>query len=237
MSPQEVKAAESIGALGKKIYLHDRAASVASDELKTLKDKGTSQIRSWVTEEKSGEIAVTFINDTPAAIYRAVVGADGKLARPIAVFNTPQALTPFEAGAAAARKIASAASFERCAKIYNPVVIPASNNAGLEWAAYMLPAPASGDVVPMGGAVRIETDGQRITAQRAFSRSCSSLRAGTDVAALMTSHLLDPAPVETHVFWSLWSRRPVYIAIPATGAVWEVNSDKIALIQRSGAAK
>lgn len=231
MSGQEVQAAGLAGATGRAIFLHDRAAAVASDALGVLTGgKRDGRVRGWITEDKQGSVVVTFYDAAPAALYRIEVDARGKLAASPAALDSPQTLSAFEAGAVAARALASKASFERCAQNYNTVVLPAS--AGQGWTVYMLPAATRSSVIPLGGAVRVDTDGQRITAQRAFSRSCIALQADAKAVAMMTTHLLDPLPTETHVFWSLWSRRPIYVSMPHEGTLWEVNSDQLTLISR-----
>ena len=48
----------------------------------------------------------------------------------------------------------------------------------------------------------------------------------------MITHLLDPIPTEAHVFWSLWARKPMYVATPPNGTIWVVDDGKIKLVER-----
>jgi hypothetical protein len=51
---------------------------------------------------------------------------------------------------------------------------------------------------------------------------------------LVASHLLDPVPIEIHVFWNLWSGIPLDIMTPPYGTVWGISKGHISLVQRRG---
>jgi hypothetical protein len=112
--PQELPPQEEQEALrraettGLTIYNHDHAAAVATDALAALGIfKSDKRIRGWINESQGEGILVTFIsgdaNEAPQALYRLSVSKEGEVTGPPQEFKTPQALTAFEAGAAAAR--------------------------------------------------------------------------------------------------------------------------------------
>jgi hypothetical protein len=103
---QEAAAIRSAEMTGLTIYRHDQAAAIATDEaLKLRTFKKDKRVRGWITEERQGQIVVTFIDQSPAALYRTVVSKDG-VAGPLTALASPTALTDYESGAAAARAAA-----------------------------------------------------------------------------------------------------------------------------------
>lgn len=108
-----ISAAESVG---KNIFIHDRAAAVTTDALMQLREfRKDKRVAGWITEEKDGNIAVTFVGprDTPTkhALYRAAVTTGGLIIGTPVALATPEALTAFEAGAFAARSAALTSVF------------------------------------------------------------------------------------------------------------------------------
>lgn len=215
---------------GSAIYLHDQAASVATDAALAIPEfKRDNRVKGWVTEQHGADIVVTFLDSTPAAIYRVVV-SNGK-AGPVAALDAPIALTAYEAGAAQARSAAAASQFEPCSNSYNSVVLPGKSPAE-DWVVYLLPGTTKNDVVPIGGTYRFSVKDSRVVSQRGFTRTCIALATDPKAEALMITHLLDPVPTEAHVFWSLWAGKPIYVATPPMGTIWAVQGDKIRLVAR-----
>ena len=219
-------------AIAQALFVHDRAAAVATDALQALRQfRKDKRVAGWVTEEDAGNITVTFVGprgDAPKqALYRAVVTPGGELVGKAEVLEHPQDLTPYESSAFAARTTALASDFEPCAKTYNPVVLPAPAGAPFAWRAYLLPGTSKRGVVPLGGTYRVDVaaDGHTIVDQRGFTRTCIQLGSGPDVEAMMVSHLMDPAPTEVHVFWSLWAATPLYVS--TSGGLWHIADGKI----------
>ncbi len=222
-----LRSAESIGAA---IQLHDHAAAVATDAALGLKAfKNDRRIRGWITEPRQGRIIVTFIDQTPSALYRVVVSEDG-VASPVVALDSPTPLSGYEQGAAAARAAAMASEFQPCSKSYNSVVLPAPTAVDGDWVVYLLPATTKSGIVPLGGTYRMDVSGDTVTAQRGFTRTCVTLQNTPRTAGLMITHLLDPVPTEAHVFWSLWAGQPMYVAI-ANGTLWAIENGKIRLLE------
>lgn len=232
---QEAAAIQSAETTGLAIYRHDQAAAVATDAaLKLRAFKKNKRVNGWITEEQQGQIVVTFIDQTPAALYRVTVSKDG-IAGPVTALESPTQLTAYESGAAAARSFALASKFQPCSNSYNSVVLPSADLPGKNWVVYLLPGTTKNNVVPIGGTYRIETNGSTIISQRGFTRTCIALQTSPKAAALMITQLLDPIPTEAHVFWSLWAKKPIYVATPPNGTVWVVEGNKIRLVERKAA--
>ncbi|HSX60314.1 MAG TPA: hypothetical protein VLF18_08955 [Tahibacter sp.] len=237
--PAELPPAEESAALaaaastGATIYRHDQAASVATDAARAVrKFKKDKRVKGWVTEQRGDAIVVTFIDSTPAALYRVPVtqGVAGE----VEIAEAPAPLSAFESGAASARSSALASTFQPCATTYNPVVLPGSN-ASEDWIVYLLPGTTKNTLVPLGGTYRFSIKDNQVASQRGFTRTCVALETGPNVEALMVTHLLDPVPTEVHVFWSLWARKPIYISTPPGGTLWSIDGDKIRLVERKAA--
>lgn len=247
--PQALPAAEEAAAVtaaertGREIFQHDRAAAVATDALMAQRrSRRDRRVRGWVTGAQADGIAVTFVDATPAAIYRVLVSASGQ-AGPLVALEAPEPLAPFEAGAVAARDAAMAAPFAACSKDYNTMVLPSAPDAADRWIVYLLPGTKRSDEVPLGGTYRMEVEGGAVTSQRAFTRSCISLpkrrRRGSGTGALIVTHLLDPVPTEAHVHWSLWAGVPMYVMTAPEGAIWAIEDGTIRKLEddEEGAAE
>lgn len=231
MAEPEAAAIGAAEAAGSRIWRHDRAAAVVSDAL-VARSPRDARVRGWITEEGGDAIVVTFVDATPAALYRATVAADGKLVGGLTAHDAPVALSPFEAGAAAARAAALASKdWPRCANSINTVVLPSAPGGASAWTVYLLPGTTRADTVPIGGTHRIETDDRgTIVAQRPFTRTCVALQTDPRAVGLVISHLLDPTPTEAHVYWSLWAGKSLYVATERT--TWAIESGKVSVVER-----
>lgn len=227
---QEAAALRSAETAGLTIYRHDQAAAVATDAaFKVRKFKKDKRIKGWITEEQSGQIIVTFIDETPAALYQIAV-SDG-VAGKVEAMEAPTPLTTHQSGAAAARAAALASEFAPCSDSYNSVVLPSSDASG-NWVVYLIPGTTKNSVIPIGGTYRLEISGSKVISQRGFTRTCITLENGTKVVALVMTHLLDPVPTEVHVFWSIWANKPFYISTLPNGTIWVVEGNKVRLVER-----
>lgn len=237
---QEQAALRSAERIGRSMFRHDHAAAVATDALfAETAAKKEGRVRGWITETRQDDIVVTFVDDSPAALYRVTVSAEGRPG-PVTTYTVPEPLSAYEAAAARARLAAMSATFEPCAQNYNSVVLPAEAGADAEapWRVYMLPGTTRHDVVPIGGSYRFETKDGAMVSQRAFTRTCITLpRNPGKGGVLMITHLLDPVPTEVHVFWSLWAGAPMMVATPPDGTIWGIENGRIELIERRAAKK
>ncbi len=231
---QEATALRTAEAVGATMYRHDRAAAMATDAALAIRAfKKDRRVKGWITEEQGSHILVTFLDQTPAALYRIKVsdsGVDGG----VVPLELPTPLSAFESGAAAARTLAIGSGFEPCSDKYNSVVLPDRNATG-HWTVYMLPGTTKKNVVPIGGTYRIDTDGKTVLSRRGFTRTCIALQNDARAVALMITHLLDPTPTEAHVFWNLWSGKSLYVSTPPHGSMWEIQNGKVAIVERGSA--
>lgn len=232
---QEASALRAAENSGVAIYRHDRAAAVATDAaLKIRQFKKDKRVKGWITEEQGGQINVTFIDQTPSALYRISVSGNGA-AGPVTVLEEPAPLSAYESGAAAARTAALGSKFQPCSDSYNSVVLPSAGSTENSWVVYLLPGTTKHNVVPIGGTYRVEVSGSAVVSQRGFTRTCIALQTDPKAVGLMITHLLDPTPTEAHVFWSIWAKKPMYVATPPNGTVWAVDGNTIRLVERKAA--
>jgi hypothetical protein len=233
---QEAAAIRNAEVTGAVIFRHDRAAAVATDAaLKNRTFKKDKRLAGWITQEQGSDIVMTFIDQSPAALYRVVVSSTGNVIGEVDSYESPIPLSAYESGAAAARAAAMASEFEPCAEKYNTVVLPANSSRQSDWVVYLLPATTKNDLVPVGGTYRVETDGKEVGPRRGFTLTCITLQNDDRAVALMITHLLDPVPTEAHVFWSLWAGKSMYVMTPPDGTVWKVEGGKIGLVERNAA--
>lgn len=211
---------------GAQIYRLDRAAAVATDEALTLPAfRQDRRVRSWVTQNSPRGVDVTFVDATPAALYRVTISDAGRSVGPVVALKAPQSLSAYEAGAVRARRLAIETPFPRCEGRYNTVVLPADPARTDRWLVYFLPVVTARTSLPIGGAYRIEITGSKVTGQRAYSKSCLVASNEPDAVALFVSHLLDPVPTEVHVFWSLWAAKPIAVRTQ-DGRTWMVEDGR-----------
>ncbi|HET6432652.1 hypothetical protein [Dyella sp.] len=230
LSPQEKATLHADEVVGRAMFVSDRAATVATDAaLKLDAFRQESRVRGWITQAHADAVTVTFIDATPAALYRATVSNDGKLVGKVEAYATPLPLSAFEAGAVAARTVALGAKFPPCSARYNTVVLPLDASSAGKWLVYLLPATTQPSVIPIGGTSRVTVDHGTIVAQRPFTKSCIALENDPRAVALMISHLLDTTPTEAHVFWSLWAHKDMYVSTES--AAWAIHDGRIRLVE------
>jgi hypothetical protein len=236
-SADETNAMREAEAMGSRIFSHDMAAAAATDALSKVRGfKRNRQLRGWITQERGDGLSVTFIGGkkgaVQAALYRVEVGLDGTVRGEPLTLETPEPLTPFELAAATARDSAMQGEFEPCSKNYNAVVLPQDDELK-RWRVYLLPGTTKQNLVPLGGSYRFDVDIEaENTRIRPYTKTCIQLDSPAEAVALMTSHLLDPVPTEVHVFWSIWARKPMYVATVLNGSLWAIKDAKISLVRR-----
>lgn len=223
---------------GAALFRHERAASIALGHL--MKERGfksDKRVVGWVTEEKDDNTLVTFVGgregEPPLALYRVTVDKKSKVASAVRL-KTPEALTEYESGAAAARRLALASGFETCAEKYDAVALPTETGADRTWAVFLIPGASKPNAVPLGGTHRVDTDwyAENVLGKRAYARSCAALANDNATAALYVTHPLDPQPTEAHVFWSLWANKPLIVNTTADDLMWAIEAGQIRQLDR-----
>ena len=141
---------------------------VARDERKFRKDE---RVVGFVTREDGDAIVVSWVDATPAALYRVRIGVDG-VAGELETLETPAALTPGETAEAKARAIAIPLVPPTCTDSYRTVALP---SADARWSVYLLPATAKEQSVPIGGSYRIDVADGKVASQHAYTKTCIAL--------------------------------------------------------------
>ncbi len=216
-----------IQARGQLLYQHDRAYAAAQRRaLASSTFANDPRLVTAVTERTGGAaIRVTFVDATPAALYRVEIDLDRYRPGPLEVFTTPAPLTAYEKQALAARALALDIHVETCGREARTIMLPDARTSG-QWQVFLLPQAGDDEPIPVGGSHRIDTDGRAVLARHAFADTCVSLdRSAESIGVMVAANPGDPAPNEAHVFWSLWADLPMYVGTD-TG-LWSINNGAI----------
>jgi hypothetical protein len=132
-----------------------------------------------------------------------------------------------------ARELAAGSGFQACTSRYNTVVVP-RENAG-PWRVYLLAASQDPDEFILTGHHRITVspDGRTVLSSKALSKSCIVSKADRKEASptgLFVTHVLDPEPIETHVFTSLNYQIPLFVGTER--GTFKVQGATIQLLDR-----
>lgn len=230
VADETLRAAEAVG---REIYVLDRAASVATDVLSTLRGfRKDRRVKGWITEHEGDSILVTFVGSKGKApveaLYRTTVSDAGKVTSAPERLDSPVPLDSKQSLQFRARNLGLGNIETRCSNTYNTVVLPRDSDES-DWVVYVLPGTTKTDVYPVGGSYRIETDPSATTIKstRGFARSCIALNGPRDLVAFSLSHLLDPSPTEIHVFVSLLSGRPLFLVTTQNSSMWAIENGAI----------
>lgn len=234
---EEIARSEAIGA---KIFLQDRAAAIATDELVRRDILGKDErLRGWITDEQGKRLTVLFLGETGgdrAALY-SVATEEGRIAEDgFAALNPPVPLSEAQVVQFKARYLAHqalSADYLRCSENYNTVVLPAYDKDDGSLHVYLIAASTSPTLFILGGHHRltISRDGSTIEHHRAFTRGCLNMPRKRGVMIPVVSHILDPYPTEIHVFLSLLYRNPIGVITVANGLSWKVEGIRISVIE------
>jgi hypothetical protein len=129
-----------------------------------------------------------------------------------------------------ARESALRSGFRACTPRYNTVVLPAKLDDA--WRVYLLAASQDADEVVLTGhhRVTVSPDGRSVRSAEPLSKSCVVGRRTHDepVEGLFLTHVLDPEPIETHVFTSLNYGVTLYVGTER--GTYEVEGAHIELV-------
>jgi len=231
--------------LGRQLYLHDRAAWLATDAMRAdarmtaLMDR----LGGWITEPSALGVRVVFYSrdDTPVSLYEVDVDEGERLFDAVVGSSAP--LTDAQRAQVRARTLAQAQTFGHCGEDYNTAALAALDG----FRVYRMPVFNRDRVYPLGGYQRYEIDatGRKILSSRAFTRSCLELdesrkpdKPGKGFEPVMSqvTHLLDPQPTEIHVFVSLYAGLPMRVVTTTNGLTWQVARGKIVLVDTAPVA-
>ncbi|MGH7018711.1 MAG: hypothetical protein ACREEY_02455 [Brevundimonas sp.] len=227
------------GAAGTAIFIQDRAAWRATDVLLAHFDSMPPQgLVGWIVVEQGENQLVRFVSGDPTAPlpgYDILVDKNGRAGEAIKSQDT--VLPDDQIAQYLARNTATAnIGALRCGARYNPVVLDDPDSDG--WLVWALAATTDANIVPMGGHYRfhISADGRSVEKREQLSNGCLDMdrrQAGHDgqPAALFTTVIVAPQPLEVHVFLSLLNRLPIVIG---TGdKIWTVEGAMIREVDTS----
>lgn len=223
--------------LGRQIYLHDRAAWLATDaaHAEPRMRERMSRIGGWVTEPTAHGIRVIFVSkdETPARVFEVEVDERDTLSE--AVVESPEPLRAEHLAQLRGRGLAVSQPFMACGRSYNAVAMPSAEGVRV----YLMPAFPRSGVFPLGGYHRYDLDhaGETVLSSRSFSNTCIELDEtapldaprddGLTPVGMMFTHVLDPHPTEIHVFVSLYAKRPFMISTVANKRLWNIEQGRI----------
>ncbi|MFB9068755.1 hypothetical protein [Pseudofulvimonas gallinarii] len=216
-----------IQARGHLLFQHDRALAAAQRRAQASRTFTHDDRVVTAVSEKIDEslIRVTFVDATPAALYRVDIELHDYRSGPLEVFATPAALGAYQRKALAARAVAEGAQVDTCGHDTRSIVLPDPTARG-QWQVYLLPQASDHGSIPVGGSHRIDTDGREVLARHAIADTCIELdRSDASIGVMVAANPGDPAPTEAHVYWSLWAALPMYVGTE-TG-LWSISDGAI----------
>ena len=224
--------------IGRAVWVHDAAASRATDELVKVGAFATDAplLLGWITVAEPDGLVVRFIGKSGgaySAFYDVSFPRSG--AAVVNRLSVPNPLPPAQIGAFRARQTAIDGATLDCSDRYNTVVLP--NPIGVDggWLVYLLPATTVQGRVMVGRQLRflVSADGERIVESGALSKDCmyidrNSIPAGAEVRVLFLSNLVTPTPNESHVFLSLQENVP--FSVKTSLGIWMVLEGEISYV-------
>lgn len=217
--------------LGYQIYLLDRAAWLATDAVQQA-GLGETRIEGWLAVPSGSGVSVRFIGPCGSEPCSYIdVQFDAESHPQVARLDPPLALPEVHAAMWRARQLAIATKFRACTPTYNTVVVPAQHEGSAAWRVYLLAASADSTEVVLAGhhRVTVTAGGHSILSAEALSKSCVVVEAHQPAASLFITHVLDPEPIETHVFTSLEYGLPLFVATEK--GTFEVEGASIRLVE------
>lgn len=238
LSPADTAALQRAASRGEQIYAYDQAAWITTDVLlERLPDPGKAGVRGWVVSPKGDGLTVIYYglkDDVPFAVFSGDVKGRKVTSSKVFKPGDDATLTAEQLSLIAAADAAKVTTQRSCTRgAFNRVILPPETQGG-NALVYILTPQVERDIYPFGGHFLIEVgpDG-KVASSRGFTRSCINLSAapegGDSVAGLVITHLLDPTPTEIHVWLSLWTRKPIFVATGEPDRFWSVTGTEITL--------
>jgi hypothetical protein len=217
---------------GNEIFQRQRAVDVATNAVSIERLKATQAV-GWAVERADAAWRVRFIRgcDTGLCAQLEVVVDLNAGTAVVAEYAEAEPLSAIETASWRARQTALATEFEACAPRYETVVIPETDPNGMpRWVAYLLPASDDPDAIHLTGYHRITVSGDGRTVLRAepLANSCLTMDRNPDASAIVVTHVMQPYPIETHVYTALHYGLPVVV----TTGQWQylVDGRKIVVL-------
>jgi hypothetical protein len=231
---------------GRLLYAYDRAAWIGTDDMKRKLPKFAEKVGGWIVDGPAERPTLVFFDRDaadPKALYVAAFEQGKLVSGRVLEESDDRTLSAGRKRLIAARSLAvhrfSRSQIDRCSpQPFNSVVLPPETPEGPVLVYFLMPQPAA-DAIPFGGhfLVEVAPDGTAST-PRKFTNSCLTMempktkkKAKSQPAAMVVTHLLDPAPTEIHVFSSLAARYPVVVGTTVNAKLWMVDGPRIQMVR------
>jgi hypothetical protein len=248
--PEDLRAeVEDARRLGTLIYLHDRAAAIATDVMFAhIRSPEAYGIGGYLTlptiEDRTPETwqVPFFTREDSPRIACQVYLSRARDERPrFQAFDPPAPASADVRLLMLARRTAIAAIGPPQQPL-NPVVLPGDVIGSDGILVYLIASARDPNVVVLGRHFRIlvSSDGRTVAQHHPMSKSILELPAsdppaGTQRAGAWITHLVSACPTEAHVFTSLLHRMPIHVG--TSRGQWAVEGDRISLLQEGTAEK
>jgi hypothetical protein len=243
--PEMLEQVARSAAIGRHIYLLDKASAIATDVLMArVPDFRERKLGGYLPFREGDEDAnlepsfmvVFFTRDEPARIaYEIRVKIDAK--PDFQAFSPPKPAMPGFARLARARQ-AAVAALPSHPQPLNPLVMPAEILGEKGIMVYLIAGTTRPNLAVFGRHYRVlvPEDGGPPSYVMPLSKTILEVpvnaHAGSTSVALGVSHVLTDWPLETHVFVSLLQHMPVYVATRVGN--WRVDGDRISFLGERG---
>lgn len=191
--------------LGYDLYLHDIAASRATDAAQAVADLAQLGVEGWIVVPHEKGLLVRYFDASGRSVVDVSVDPHSMLSPYVVVQASAPDLSPRQRAMALARRLAASQTFPLCSDRYNTVVLAESEAPDSGWLVYLLAATDDPTRIMLGGhqKFRVDPEGRTVLEHIPLSKSCLSLEYFPSTWAITTSHLVSPEPVETQVYVSL----------------------------------
>jgi len=226
--------------IGRQIYILDKVSAIATDVLREKVPRfHEKNLAGYLPFQEGGDdlrpkdsyLVMFFTGEEPMRIaYEIRIKPDAALE--FAAFDPPKPALPSFVHMAKARQAAVAALPSHPQPI-NPLILPAELLGEKGMMVYLIAGTTKPDVAVFGRHYRVlipeegGPPGYVMPLSKGILELPTKGKNGT-VEALFVTHLVTDWPLETHVFVSLLTHKPVYVGTKV--GIWCVNGDKIRFV-------
>lgn len=207
-------------ALGNEIFQRQRAVDVATNAL-SIERLQAAQTIGWLVDRADAAWRVRFIQGCGTGLcgrFEVLVDLQAGTAV-VAEYADAEPLEPTQVASWLAQQTALATDFEACANRYESVAIPDTEADGRAvWIVYLIPASGDPNAIHLTGYYRItvSADGRSVLRAEPLANSCLTMDRNPNAKAVVVTHIMQPYPIETHVYTALRYGLPVVVTTGAS---------------------